>query len=192
MDLSSLRPHPDPPLYPVPHLEIRGGCDAFVPAAASTNRCRPHPPRLADHDLGERRGTEIARHDLSFAPADVLQAPAHGRAPARPGSVHAPGRRGRVARHRPDQVRHARRCRVMSTTAAELAFQSRAHLSTQVKAVRGRLARASSRGGMGLRGVFRVLGDEVTSRDSRSGAARAKAGRLAGRRWLTASSTMPG
>jgi transposase len=85
------RPHLAPMPDPVPdtdlRLEARAGRDAFVRVAGVDYSV---PPAFAGRRIAARvgshqvtllcEGTEIARHRRSFAPADVVLDPAHGRA----------------------------------------------------------------------------------------------------------------
>ena len=82
-----LHPLPDPLPDTDLHLETRVGRDAFVRAAGVDYSV---PPAFVGRRVAIRvspvavritcEGAEIARHDRSFVPADVVQAPAHGRA----------------------------------------------------------------------------------------------------------------
>ncbi len=82
-----LRPLPDPLPDTDLHLETRVGRDAFVRAAGVDYSV---PPAFVGRRVAIRvspvairvscEGAEIARHERSFVPADVVQAPAHGRA----------------------------------------------------------------------------------------------------------------
>ena len=85
------RPHLAPVPDPVPdtdlHLEARAGADAFVRVCGVDYSV---PPAFAGRRVAARagshqvvlscEGSEIARHRRSFAPADVVLDPAHGRA----------------------------------------------------------------------------------------------------------------
>lgn len=85
------RPHLGPLPDPLPevdlHLEARAGRDAFVRVLGVDYSV---PPAFAGRRIAARvspdavalasEGTEIARHRRSFAPADVVLDPAHGRA----------------------------------------------------------------------------------------------------------------
>jgi transposase len=84
---ASLQPLPDPPPDTDLHLEARAGKDAFVRVADVDYSV---PPAFVGRRIGVRlgptavrlccEGAEIAVHERSFVPADVVLAPAHGRA----------------------------------------------------------------------------------------------------------------
>jgi hypothetical protein len=82
-----LGPLPDPLPDTDLHLEVRAGKDAFVRVLGADYSV---PPAFVGRRLAVRvgpttialscEGSEIARHARSFVPADVVLAPAHGRA----------------------------------------------------------------------------------------------------------------